>query len=64
MKKYQYFYSTQMNAAEDGESLVKRCLWVAVIVAALLVVQHRLNIDSEKFHQEQEYECSINRSQS
>lgn len=43
----------QKNAAEDGESIVKRFMWVAVIVAALFAIQDRMNFDSEKFQQEQ-----------
>lgn len=39
--------------AEDGESLVKRVLWVILIVTALLVMQDRLNTDLEKAQQEQ-----------
>ena len=32
----------QKNAAEDGESIVKKGLWVFVIVFALLALQDRM----------------------
>jgi len=52
-KTYFRSYRMQKNAAEDGESIVKRFMWVAVIVAALFAIQDRMNFDSEKFQQEQ-----------
>jgi len=56
MKKNDYFcfnYLNQRSAAEYGESIVKQILWCALIVASLLVMQDRLNVDAEKFQKEQ-----------
>lgn len=56
MKKNGHFYFNDFNqrsAAEDGKSIVKKTLWVFVIVFALLVIQGRMNLDAEKFQAEQ-----------
>jgi len=42
-----------MEISEQRESIVKRILWCALIVATLLVMQDRLNADAEKFQAEQ-----------
>jgi len=42
-----------MGKSEDRESIVKRILWCALIVASLLVMQDRLNADAKKFQAEQ-----------
>lgn len=42
-----------MEISQEKESIVKRILWCALIVASLLVIQDRLNGDAEKFQAEQ-----------
>ena len=42
-----------MEISQEKESIVKRALWVFVIVFSLLVIQDRLNADAEKFQAEQ-----------
>jgi len=53
MRKNYFHADCNRESAEDGADLVKKFLWVAVIVFALLVMQDRLNADAEKLQQEQ-----------
>lgn len=56
MKRTGHFYFHDFNQdakAENSETIIKRIFWCVLIIAVLLVIQDRMNLDTEKFQAEQ-----------